>query len=192
MKVSKGNLVSGNHRWEQLKEEHGDSLELQRLEEPLDDFLMVFGTGEFTGYLLREVDWDEEKEKAANIAANSEKLKGEFTNAVASILDDISDSGSRVPKVLFDNLRLNELKLDFAPPEIDFDASPVNEFDFDDDYKDDFDDSELEVDHTAKEKVEKDTVEMALIKIRCPMEKRSEIIELVTNALVNENDIKIS
>jgi len=81
-----GNLVSGNHRWTELKNAHGESLELQRLEEPLDEFFMVFGTGEFTGYILREVDWDEETEIAANIAANSEKIQGEFTNAVSSLL----------------------------------------------------------------------------------------------------------
>ena len=186
-----GNLVSGNHRWDELKEKHGDSLELVRMEEPMDDYCMIMGTGEFTNYILREVDWDEETEKAANIAANSEKIQGEFTNAIKDLLDDIGSASSRLPKITFDALRLNELALDFAEVDIQFDTS--NEFDLDDDFGDDFDESEL---HTKSKDVllsdEDDTVEMAVIKVRCPMSKRTQVSEMITNALINENDIKIS
>jgi len=84
--------------------------------------------------------------------------------------------------------------MDFAAPDINFDTSPISEFDFDDDHDDEFDDSDLDVvkSDTIDMSLKEDSIEMALVKVRCPMEKRSAIMELINNALINENDIKVS
>jgi len=188
---STGNLISGNHRWEELVKKHGDSaVSLDRVGEPLDDYHMILANGEFTGYLVREVDWDLDTEVAANIAANSEKLKGEFTSGVGNLLESISESGSMFPKVLFEGLRYNEMQLDFGVHTVDFDMS--NDFELDDGFDDDFDDDELKTElKDVVIKDEDDVVEMAIIKVRCTMANRTEIIEKIKNSLINENDIKI-
>ena len=186
-----GNLVSGNHRWDELVEEYGeDNLTLERLPEPSDDYMAIHGLGEFTGYLLREVNWDDDTEKAANIAANSEKLQGEFTNSVSNLLEEISERGNTLSDGLFDDLRFNELQMDFGEHKIDFDTS--NEFDLDG-FDDDFDEEELKIDNKNvlinddKEEI----IELAIIKVKCPLDKRAEITEKIKNALIADNDIEV-
>ena len=188
--VRTGNLVSGNHRWEELVAQYEeDGIDLVKIH-PDYDYYMINGFGEFTGYLLREVDWDEDTEKAANIAANSEKLQGEFTNALGPLLEEIQEKGSSISEGLFIDLRFNDLKMDFSEIKVNFDTS--NEFDLDDGFDDEFDEDELETkpkDVLLKD--EDDTEQMAIIKVRCSMSKRTEIVEKLKNALINENDIKI-
>lgn len=69
------NLVTGHQRMDILKKEYPD-LEFRHLKE--DYFSIVSKKKGFTGYLLRVVDWDEAKEKAANVVANSHTVQGKF------------------------------------------------------------------------------------------------------------------
>ena len=186
-----GNLVSGNHRWDELVEEYGeDNLTLERLPEPSDDYMAIQGMGEFTGYLLREVNWDDDTEKAANIAANSEKLQGEFTNAVSTLLEEISERGSSLTDGLFDDLRFNELQMDFGEHKIDFDTT--NEFDLDG-FDDDFDEDDLKIDKkdTLINDDEDEIIELAIIKVKCLLSDRSQVTEKIKNALIGLSDIEV-
>jgi hypothetical protein len=197
-----GNLVSGNHRWEHLIEEFGkDNLELVRSNDA-DDYFLILGMGEFTGYLLREVDWDEDMEKAANIAANSDRLKGEFTNAVDGILSSIADSNSKLPKEIFKDLRFDGLQIEFGKIPVDFAEYDKNaKFDFDDDFdledtQEDIDASEIDSDITniiiKDEDNEVEPIEMTSLVIKCRMENRLDIVEKIKNCLIDYNDVTIA
>ena len=67
-------LVAGHQRFNQLKKEHEDL----SLREVNKDLLMITAQGKDTGFLVRVVDWDENKQKAANIVANAPHIGGEF------------------------------------------------------------------------------------------------------------------
>jgi len=75
-----GNLVSGHQRVRALTEQYGD---LQVSEGKIQ-------TPGGESFQVRYVDWDEVKEKAANLAANNPYIQGEFTNQVEFLLDEIS------------------------------------------------------------------------------------------------------
>ena len=182
-----GNLVSGNHRWENLVEKYGQSnIDLRKIKD-LEGYFAIFSGEKNTGFILREVDWDEDTEKAANITANNEKLQGEFTDSISDILKDLSSSGSRVSKSIFSGLRLDELKLDFGIDDIKFDSTP--DFDLEGDIEDlDFDIPDSVTNYSNEE--EEDTEE-TFIKVKCLLSQKSRIVELIKNALINENDIEI-
>ena len=92
-----GHLVTGHQRLRALKEKHGaESLRLQ-------DGAVVTPTGE--RFPVRVVDWPEAKEKAANVAANSGLLMGDFTPELTAVLDEVRAS---LPE-LAAPLRLEEL-----------------------------------------------------------------------------------
>lgn len=195
-----GNLVSGNHRWENLLDQFGeDNIELVRINDA-DDYFIILGMGEFTGYLLREVDWDEDTEKAANIAANSDRLKGEFTNAVDGILSSIAESTSKLPKDLFKDLRFDGLQMEFGKVPVDFaDYEKKVSFDFDDDFnledtQEDIDASEIDLE-LEDVLIKDDTVkhiEMTSVVIHCRQENRKDIMEKIKNNLIDYNDISVS
>ena len=89
-----GNLVAGHQRVNAILEKYGD-VEIQ-------DDKIVTPVGSFR---IRVVDWDIQKEKAANIAANAETIQGEFTEALIPLVQEVS---LLMPDVA-DSLRLNEL-----------------------------------------------------------------------------------
>ena len=98
-------LVAGHQRLRALQELYGDNLKME-------DTAIVTPTGE--RFPVRVVDWDGPKEKAANIAANSELLQGEFTDGLGALLDELK---IELPD-LSEGLRLPELKLiEVIPPE---------------------------------------------------------------------------
>lgn len=132
-----GNLIGGNHRWEQLCDLHGgaENLSFTRIKDT--EFLQIKANNEFTGYLLREVDWDMAMEKAANITANSDMLMGEFTNDLQTILAEISDPASDVDEKLFHDLRLNELKFDLKIDDVKFEFEDEKDEVGDDFFEDD-------------------------------------------------------
>lgn len=74
-----GNLVAGHQRVKALTEKYGN-LEIVNGE-------IVTPKGNF---LIRFVDWNEQKEKAANIAANSESIQGKWTEDASIILEDVA------------------------------------------------------------------------------------------------------
>lgn len=74
-----GNLVTGHQRLRSLKERHGDGLKMRR---------GVIHAGAET-FRVRVVNWPIEKEKAANIAANSPLLAGVFTTDLAGLVAEL-------------------------------------------------------------------------------------------------------
>lgn len=57
------------------------------------------------GIRVRVVDWDLTTEKAANIAANSPAISGEFTDDLAGLLAELSEADA----AMFEELRFEEL-----------------------------------------------------------------------------------
>lgn len=113
-----GNIVSGNHRYEQLCEIHGeDALILKELSKGI---YSIDAKKKPTGFLLRTVSWTLEKEKAANIAANSDLLMGEFTSGLQGILDELFNSnlGFDLSALRFDELSID---LDGMNDDLDLD-----------------------------------------------------------------------
>lgn len=74
-----GRLVAGHQRVKALKDNYGN-LEL------INDCIIT-PKGIFP---VRFVDWDESKEKAANIAANSETIQGRWTEDASLIIEDVA------------------------------------------------------------------------------------------------------
>jgi len=107
-----GNIVGGHHRWDNLVNDHGiDGLKFKKIK-GTDRLLINTKKGEFTGYLLRVVDWDEAKEKAANVTANSSAVEGEFTSDLQEILMEIRDD---FDDTLFEELRLDTMEVNIEP-----------------------------------------------------------------------------
>ena len=102
-----GNVVSGNHRWEEILKSY--SKKDLSLENVKGEFHSLMHKDSFTGFMVRIVNWDEDKELAANVTANSSLVQGEFTSLLQDVLDEISDS---VDNSLFESLRLDELQID--------------------------------------------------------------------------------
>jgi len=75
-----GHLVCGHQRMKALREKYGDGLRME-------DGAVVTPDGE--RFSVRVVDWPEAKEKAANVAANSQLLAGEFTANLSDLLEEI-------------------------------------------------------------------------------------------------------
>lgn len=81
-----GNLVSGHQRFELIKREHTG---IKFIHASGEIFNIVSESGP-TGYDIRVVDWDEIKEKAANIAANAHVIQGKFDlEKLPFILDEV-------------------------------------------------------------------------------------------------------
>lgn len=91
-----GNLVCGHQRVRALKEEFGD---LQ-----IDGDKVVTPAGEFR---VRIVDWDPDKERAANIAGNAETLQGEWTEAAKLLIEEVR---LNVPE-MYSQLHLQDINL---------------------------------------------------------------------------------
>jgi len=104
-----GNVLAGNHRWNQLVDKYGiNKLQLFDLQDN-EHFLLMDSKGDSTGFIIRVVDWPIEKEKAANITANSNLISGQFTSGLQDVLDDLASS---LDNPTFEGLRLDELQID--------------------------------------------------------------------------------
>ena len=102
--VRTGHLVAGHQRTSELPSD----VRIVRTAERKDSVgTVAVGHAEAhgTSWPVRFVDWPESKEKAANLAANSPLLAGEFTENLAGVLEDI---GRESPN-LIGPLRLDEL-----------------------------------------------------------------------------------
>jgi len=87
-----GALVAGHQRVARLRELHGDLLKID-LDGP-DGPAVVCPDGE--RFRIRVVDWDQKKALAANVAANSEAIAGQFDDlALQTILSDMKDGDAR-------------------------------------------------------------------------------------------------
>jgi len=99
------NLVAGHQRVRALREKFGNSLVV------IDNKIITPDKKEFC---IRIVDWTIEKEKAANIAANSEMLQGEFTSDIEKVIEEIK----LVMPDLSNHLLLNEIIIPLDPIKI--------------------------------------------------------------------------
>ncbi len=61
-----------------------------------------------TKYLVRFVDWDEQTEKAANVAGNNPKIQGDFTEDIKALLDEIQANDAE----MFAGLKMDEMSRD--------------------------------------------------------------------------------
>lgn len=156
------NIVTGHHRWQNLINIYGiEKLQFTQLSE---DKYSIFTGDKDTGFILRVVDWDEAKEKAANITANSQKVEGTFTNELQGVLDDIKMD---MDDELFGNLRLDELNVSIADDKDGAFGEP--------DWDTDIDDVEGTVSNL-------DGI-ITTVKIECAQEIRSEIFKIVSHSI---------
>ncbi len=109
-----GHLVCGHQRLTALKARHGEGLRLE-------NGALVNQDGDI--FPIRVVDWEEAKEKAANVAANNPHIAGDFTPDVGGVIDDIM---IELPD-LADSLRLD--KIDILDLSIPDDNKDINEDD---------------------------------------------------------------
>jgi hypothetical protein len=119
-----GNLVAGHQRTEVLK--HYKQLEIEWgkwVKTPTGpERFGTFRSAEGQTFHIRGVKWPVDKEKAANLAANSPHIAGQFTAEMADVLASIKESDA----VPFEDLRFEQLELDALeliqpelPPELD-------------------------------------------------------------------------
>ena len=114
-----GNLVSGHQRVAQLPPE---AILGPLVATPDDKGTVGTSVIEHDGarWPVRIVDWDEPKEKAANLAANNAALQGTFTAGVVPMLADLE---TQLPE-LWDGLRLAEIE----PLETPEEPTPPEDF----------------------------------------------------------------
>lgn len=91
-----GHLIAGHQRLKALKQQYGDGLVFEK---------GVLKTPDGKEFSVRVVSWEESIEKAANVAANSVLIQGEFTDGLKGILDELTD---QIPEMI-ESLRLDEL-----------------------------------------------------------------------------------
>lgn len=110
-----GNLVAGHQRVKALQEKYGD------LEPSLsEEGTAAFVTPDGNIFKVRIVDWDIDKEKAANIAANSEAIQGEFTDELLPLVEEISLNLPELSaKLLFNDIEMVSSKMIDDSLEID-------------------------------------------------------------------------
>lgn len=96
-------LICGHQRVRALRERYGDGLRLVR--EDGGELTLLDPDG--GRYAIREVDWDRATCIAANLAANSPHLQGDFTRQIAEIIPVVTDE---LPD-LAEALRLPELRI---------------------------------------------------------------------------------
>jgi len=93
-----GNLVTGHQRLAALKAQYGDRLKL-------DNHSVACPNGD--RWPIRVVDWEPSMEKAANVAANSPEIAGEFTPDLGPILEELK---TELPELSL-NLKLDALEV---------------------------------------------------------------------------------
>ncbi|MEZ6097262.1 MAG: hypothetical protein R3C03_24065 [Pirellulaceae bacterium] len=99
--VRSGQLVAGHQRIRQIFQKYGP-LPIQRV----DDSHGQIVTKDGQSFFVRFVDWDEEKQRSANIAANSSTISGKFVDDKLELfLSDIRESRPQdFDAMLFDEL----------------------------------------------------------------------------------------
>ena len=106
-------LVSGHQRTSILPQDSTIEIE-RRYEQPTRTGTVAEGSIIIDGerYKYREVDWDETRHAAANIAANSESISGEYTDELVKLLDELKIEAPDISEDLnFDILRLDHKDL---------------------------------------------------------------------------------
>lgn len=104
-----GRLVTGHQRLDALKKQYGDTLKIE-------DGKIIAGDKTFP---VRIVNWDKQTEQAANIAANSQYISGEYTRELESVLDEIKGEIGDFDDLRFDILALS-VKTETIDDKVDF------------------------------------------------------------------------
>jgi len=101
------NLIAAHQRIKALQERYGD-LSITAVNENEGVILTPDGNK----FHVRFVDWPKKKERAANIAANSPTIQGQFTTGVFNILSEMElDMPDTFGKLNLDSLDLSNLNL---------------------------------------------------------------------------------
>ncbi len=117
--LTTGELVTGHQRVSQLKSKFG-SVAIEPIN--ADRGLIKTPAGEF---LVRFVRWSKARQRAANVAANSERISGTFDDSLATYLLDVADDiREEMPTVLDDvllsaYLASDDEELDDVAPQLD-------------------------------------------------------------------------
>ncbi len=111
-----GNLISGHQRMSLLKKEFPKMKLVNPIDGNLEKVLIMNGKT-YTGHMIRVVDWDEPLERAANIAANSPHISGEFN--VDGLKEMLAQIKIEMP-VEFGELRFDQFEFpEFKTPNPD-------------------------------------------------------------------------
>jgi len=102
-----GELVTGHQRMQQIRLEYGD-----REIELIDEATQLYGIrivpkegGAEHYFPVRLVDWSQAKQRAANVAANNQKIQGSFTKDLGEYLLSVESAiAEELPGVLDDCL----------------------------------------------------------------------------------------
>lgn len=119
-----GNLITGHNRWNQLCQKYGvDNLKLKHIKGT--DLYIILESGHDTGYSIRIVDWDIDKEKVANITANADSVSGHFTDSLKGLLSTIGESSqSLVTKLKLTEIKIPKVKIK-VPKQLDINSDEV-------------------------------------------------------------------
>lgn len=109
-----GELVCGHQRMTQFRAEYGD----QPIE-PIDTETGRIYTPDRQHFLnVRVVDWSPAKQRAANVAANNQKIAGRFTDDLSTYLLEVqADLQEEEPGALDDCLLIDLLDVQLEPEE---------------------------------------------------------------------------
>lgn len=160
-----GNIVSGNHRWEELNEKHGE-LELKNI---FQDRFAIMAGNKFTGFIARVVNWSLTKEKQANITANSPLVMGEFSSDLQAVLKEIAND---TDEDLMDALRLSDIMVDMDISDEDLDLDNTKR-----EAVVEKEDEELDDENTPKHSEVRDII--SSIKVTFPSEYKDEILDKI-------------
>lgn len=165
------NVISGNHRWEELSSKY-KKLELQNV---FEDRYAIMGDGVYSGFMARVVNWSLNKEKQANIMANSNHVTGEWSSSLQNVLQEIA---LETDSALMDSLRLSEMLIDVSVTDDDLDLEKDQKREKTAEKKEDY---SLDDDETPTHSEVREIV--SLIKISVPSEHKDEITEIIMKAL---------
>ena len=103
-------LIGGHQRWNELREKYGTNLKINHVK---DEFFSIDDSvsNNFTGYLIRIVDWDKSEEKVANITANTHTIAGEWD---LEVLPTLMEENYEYDPGLKDDFNLGRLELDLG------------------------------------------------------------------------------
>ena len=103
-------LNGGHQRWNELREKYGTNLKINHVK---DEFFSIDDSvsNNFTGYLIRIVDWVKSEEKVANITANTHTIAGEWD---LEVLPTLMEEIYEYDPGLKDDFNLGRLELDLG------------------------------------------------------------------------------
>lgn len=115
--VRTGELVCGHQRVNQIRELYGDR-DIEVVDKKMGVGRILIDDGRFFG--VRVVDWSKSVQRAANVAANSQRISGRFDDNLSSYLMDVLEDFQEEMPGAADDLLLLELI------DVDLEEEPKN------------------------------------------------------------------